>query len=164
MAPLTRTKRQSWIYWLIVLTAFITAAGITGSAQAQNGDQGKKGLKVTVLLYSGRSNPSYVLEDKESIDKMKNLIGKSKAIEKFEKETVVPSILGYNGVVVENLDATVEQFPASLNIFKGNVEVKNDRKKFLKDEGNAIEDFLLTKAMERKVIDDNALRKIKAGK
>jgi hypothetical protein len=161
MEIFTRTKRLLRIYLFTAVIALIAFTGVTGSAQEE---KGKKGLQVTLLLYSGRPNPTYILEDKESIVKFKQLIGKTKAHEKFEKTTVIPSVLGYNGIMVENLGMTVEQFPASMNIYKGNVEVKDDRKKFMRDEGNEIEDFLLNKAMERKVIDEKTIRKIKAAK
>lgn len=164
MAILTRTKSILGISLLIIVLTLVIVAGNTGSAKEERSEKGKKGLQVTVLLYSGRSNPAFILDDKASIDTIKDLVGRSKAQEAFKKETVLPSILGYNGVAVENLDGTVAQFPASLLIYKGIMEVMNKRKSFLNDEGNKIESFLLNKAVEKKVIDENALRKIKAGK
>jgi len=159
MTMFTRIKKLSGISILALALALVAVAGDTGSAQ-----EGQKGLQVTVLLYSGRPNPSFIMNDKESIDMIKDLVAKSTALKAFKKKTVLPSILGYNGVVVENLDGTVEQFPASLVIYKGSMEVMNKEKKFLNDEGNKLESFLLSKAVDKKVIDESAFKKIKAEK
>ena len=64
---------------------------------------------------------------------------------------------------MESLNAKATQFPESIIVYKGILEVKNKQKKFLYDEGHKIENYLLNKAVEKKVIDENTLRKIKAG-
>jgi hypothetical protein len=148
------------IWFLIVLLAGVTAAATSVAAQ----DEAKTGLKVTVLLYSGRPNPTFVLDDKASIDKVTQLLGKSNAIAEYKRTTVVSSRLGFNGVVVENLNKSIAQFPASLAVNKGTMEVKDGEKKFMTDEGRELENYLLSKAVEMKVIDENALRKIKEEK
>jgi hypothetical protein len=164
MSMLTRTKRRLGTALLMVVLVITTVAGNIGRAQGERSEKGKKGLQVTILLYSGRTNPSFILDDEASINMMKDQVGSSKGREAFKKETVIPSILGYNGVVVENIDRMVEQFPVSLIIYKGIMEVMNDGKKFLNDEGNKIENFLLNKAVEKKVIEENVLQKIIKGK
>ncbi len=147
---------------LVLAAVLVVLSGVTCYAQEGKDDKDQKGLKVTILLYSGRPNPTYMLEDKDVIEKLKTLVGRAPAHEKYEKDTVIPSILGYNGVVVENKGMTVKELPAFLNIYKGNIEAQDVRKKFLRDEGNEIEDLLINKALEKKVIDEKTLRIMKA--
>src|SRR4030042_1169065 len=88
---------------------------------------------------------------------VKNLIDASRVNERFEKTTVIPSILGYNGIMVEN-PAKVTGFPYFLAVYKGNIEVKNERKRFLIDEGSAIENLLLKQAIEKGVIPEEVVK------
>lgn len=148
-----RIKGLPWICILIVAAAFVVFSGLTCDAQEK-----EKGLKVTILLFSGRPNPTYVLDDAESIAKLREMMGSAKANESFDKKTVQPGILGYNGIMVENLNMSVAEFPSSLMVYKGDVEVDEKRKMFLMDEGNAIESFLIGKAREMKVLDDKAMQ------
>jgi hypothetical protein len=161
MTIITKTKNFFKICFLIVVPAFAAIADTTGTAQDKGGT---KGLKVTLLLYSGRPNPTFFLDDKGSRDSVQNLFGKLKAMEKSTKDTMAPPVLGFNGIVVENIDQTIKQFPEVLTIKKGVVEVKQKGIRFLNDGGYKMEVFLLGKALEKKVIDENAFKKIKGAK
>jgi hypothetical protein len=162
MVIFTNIKGVLRLSLLTLILAFVTVTGNSVIAQQVDAEMKKKGLQVTVLLYSGRENPAFLLDDKTSFERIQDMIVRSKPRKAVKKETAIPSILGYNGVIVENLNAKVAQFPESIIVYKGILEVRNKQKKFLYDEEHKIENYLLNKAVERKVIDENTLRKIKA--
>jgi hypothetical protein len=122
-----------------------------------------RGLTVTVLVYSGRQNPSYVLDDSDALKQLKALLDKAKTNERFEGTTVIPSQLGYSGIIVSN-ESRVPALPFQIEIYKKDVAVKNEGKKFLIDEGQAIETLLLDEAIKKGVIDKKILEFIKSGK
>ena len=123
------------------------------------GTAGLKGLKVTVLLFSGRPDPAYIIDDTPSLDQVKKILEMSRET-KFDKTTVIPSILGYKGIVVEN-EANIAGIPQRFAVYRGTIEMGAQEKRFLTDEGNSLEKFLLDKAIERGVIEDNVLRRMK---
>jgi len=139
----------------IALSAMVMLLGAWSIGHAQETNQVKGELKVTILVYSGRPNPTYSLEGEGDIGKVKEFIGKAKKTE-FGKDTVVPSILGYNGVVVENV-SRVSGLPESLTVYRGNIEARDGRTTFLGDENRDFERFLLQQGIERKVIDTKLL-------
>ncbi|MBI5042519.1 MAG: hypothetical protein HZC10_01515 [Nitrospirae bacterium] len=158
MSDSLKSKRLFWIAMIIIAISVMTLSGVISEAQDK---EIKKGLKVTILLFSGRPDPTYLLEDKDAIERLKILITAAKVNEKFEKTTVIPSILGYKGIIVDN-QTKVPAIPAHLAVYKGNIEVKNERKKILIDEGGAIEDLLLKQAIEKGVIDEKILKRMKS--
>lgn len=152
-------KRKSFLHKTgLIATALIILAAITTYGQ---GAKPKAGLKVTILLYSGRPNPDFVLSDDNSLNKIKGLLKNSKEVKSFDPKTLPKPHLGYNGVTIDNPNNFVLQFPASLHIYKGNVEAHDKGKKTLKkDEGKGMENFLLGKALEKKIIDQKMLNAI----
>jgi hypothetical protein len=140
----------------IVLPFLETDAQTGGTAEI-------KGLNVTVLLFSGRPDPAYTINDKPSLDQVKRILEMSKET-KFDKATVIPSILGYKGIVVENkanISGIPSGIPQRFAVYKGTIEVGMEGKRFLTDEGNTLEKFLLDKAIERGVIEEKILRRMK---
>jgi hypothetical protein len=91
---------------------------------------------------------------------LKALIGTAKPNDKFKKPTVIPSILGYKGVIVDNPNK-ISGLPAFLAVYRGDIEVKDEFKKFLVDEGASVENLLLNEAMRKGVIDERILKSIK---
>lgn len=143
---------------LIITISFLTTLHTVNGAEEKMDE--KKGIMVKILLFSGRPDPAYVLEDKNLINRLKTLITAAKVNEKFEKNTVIPSILGYKGIIVDN-PAQFAGLPTRFAVYRGNIEIKNERKKFLMDEGGAIENLLLNQAIEKKVIPEEAVKRIK---
>ena len=155
---------QRFLVISISAITILLAAHVSVFGEPQGKEiEGKAGLKVTVLLFSGRPDPVYVLDDKETIEKIKILIRSAKVHERFEKPTVIPSILGYKGIIVENQEK-IAGIPALFAVYKGNIEVKNEAKKFLIDEGRAIEDLLLSEAVRKGVIDEKIIKRMKSEK
>jgi hypothetical protein len=155
MFKITRQMHTALIA-IILIGALIAVA----NSQTQ-GDAGMKGLKVTVLLFSGRPDPSYVIDDAASLDQVKKIFETSKET-KFEKSTVIPSILGYKGISVKNM-GNIPGIPESFAVYKGTIEVGAKEKKFFTDEGNALEKLLFDKAIERGVIEEKILKRIREG-
>ncbi len=149
--------------YMSVITMLSVLLCLAGGIQASEMSTDKAGLKVTVLLYSGRPNPAYILEAKDAMDQLKDFLNKAPVIEKFEKTTVIPSILGYNGIVVDN-QGNLSGFPSRLAVFKGSMEATGERKLFLVDEGGVVEKFLIDQAVKKGVIDEQAAQFIRSGK
>lgn len=144
----------------IVLFTVVSRTAVWGQAQET---EKTKGLRVTILVFSGRQNPSYVLDNSNVLKQLNALVGKAKSNERFEGTTVIPSMLGYSGIIVSN-ESRVPGFPAQIAVYKKDVEVKNEGKKFLIDEGQAIESLLLDEAIKNGVIDKGIVEFIKSGK
>ena len=156
----SKLTRLLWVS-ILVITMLLVSLSLVFSEIKEKGMGEKKGLEVTILLFSGRPNPTYLLEDKNVLDQLKELLDKAKTNERFEKTTVITSILGYNGIVVDN-PAKIHGLPARIAVHKGNIEVKNESKKFLIDENKAIENLLIEQALEKGVIDEKAVKFIKS--
>lgn len=158
-----RSRRLGSLLRFAVFTVLFTVVSRTAAlGQAQETEK-TKGLRVTVLIYSGRQNPSYVLDDSNVVKQLNALLGKAKSNERFEGTTVIPSMLGYSGIIVSN-ESRVPGLPAQIEVYKKDVGVRNEGKKFLIDEGQAIETLLLDEAIKKGAIDKGILEFIKSGK
>ena len=131
---------------LIVLTL---AACASGSAAQGNG------VQVTVLLYSGRPNPTFTLTA-EQADRVRQLVDAAQPDPNF-RGSVLPSILGYNGLLVEGA-------AAPLAIYGGRIEIEDREGKRVASDGGALESFLLEAATQNKALDAEQLRVIQASR
>lgn len=161
MSIFLRAKNFVWILVLLITIWFMLGSGIIGKAHSEEMSLEKTSLKVTILIYSGRPNPTYLLEDKSAMNRLKVLVNEAKPNERFEKATVIPSILGYNGITIDN-PAKIPGFPAHIAVYRGNIEAQDENKRFLIDEGGAIESLLIDQALEKGVIDEGVLKFIKS--
>lgn len=144
----------------VLYTAAMTVGGLQGTDTAA---AAQKGITVRVLLFSGRPDPVYVLEDQQMIDKIKNALVEAKRAEDFDKETVIPSILGYKGILVDNLEMR-PGLPSRLAVYEGTIEVMDEQKRFLVDEKHAIEEMLMDEAIRKGVIDEVILKRMRKDK
>jgi len=126
-------------------------------------DAEKTGLQVTIMMFSGRPDPSYTITEKTLFEKVKGSISAAKERARFDKKTIIPSILGYRGIRVEN-KAKIQGIPAAVAVYRGTIEVRNERKKFLIDESGAFESFLINQALKKGAIDEKTLNRIKGGR
>ena len=149
--------KKTWAFCAFFTACFIILTGAICGAQAD----AKNRLKVTLLIYSGRPNPTFFIEDQLSIDKVKSLVAELIAVENPDGEATGRPILGYNGIIVENPDGMVADLPTSMHVLQnGNVIVMDGKLENLKDQTNALEKFLLSIAEEKKVIDQKIFEKI----
>jgi len=158
-----RSRRlRSLLYLAVFIALFTVVSRSVALGQAQETPK-IKGLTVTVLIFSGRQNPSYVLDDSNVLKQLKSLLDKAKINERFEQTTVIPSVLGYSGIIVSN-ESRIPGLPAQIEVYNRDVGVKNEGKKFLIDEEQAIETLLLNEAIKKGTIDKGILEFIKSGK
>lgn len=157
MLSFSKSTRLFWILSIITISLVIL---LNTDSEAKDKMDKSKGLTVNILLFSGRPDPAYSLEDKDVIELLKTLIAAAKVNEKFEKTTVIPSILGYKGIIVDN-PTQIPGLPAHFAVYKGNIEIKNERKRFLIDEGGDIENLLLKQAIEKGVIPEEVVKRMK---
>jgi len=126
---------------------------------------GIEGLRVTIMIYSGRPNPTYVVPASDQGNKkmLMDLFALAEPNSSFASETVIPSILGYNGILVEK-QGDFKDFPYDrLYIYKENIEIdtpKTKTKQFLMDCGRNLEHFLLQLALEKGLLNPNLLKHI----
>ncbi|MCP4109326.1 MAG: hypothetical protein GY749_28010 [Desulfobacteraceae bacterium] len=134
-----------------------------GNSKAQYEETAK--LKVRILIFSGRPDPVYYIEKKELKDKVKSLLNRAeKAADKSEtdkKGTVIPNHLGYRGISIENQGGKISDFPHSVAVYMGNIEIRDKQAGYiLKYTERDLENFLLNQALERGVLDEKVFNEI----
>lgn len=117
-------------------------------------------IVVRVLLYSGQPDPTYMLEDRKTIDTIREVFASAKAAEGFKEKTIIPSILGYKGILVTN-EGKREDLPSMFAVYQGKIEVADGQKRFLYDENKRLEKLLIDGALRKGVIDDAFLESFK---
>ena len=138
------------VFAAAVLVLLACASAGTAAQAASSGD----GLVVTVMIYSGRPNPSFTLDDAALIDQLRTAVASAAPKEDVEGDTVVPSILGYNGVRVENRSG-VEGVPRTLLLYDGAIEVHDGGTRFLADPDRTLERSLVDQARDHGLFRDD---------
>lgn len=125
----------------------------------------KKGLKVTVMIFSGRANPTFYIpfSNKNDTRPILEFVDQLAGNSNFRGPSVTPSHLGYNGLMVEKI-GNMPSFPYDrLIIYKENVDINPghaERKQIMLDSGRNLEDFLLHLAVEKGVLNTETARYI----
>jgi hypothetical protein len=145
----TSTSSMSLAVTALVV-ALALAACASGSARAAEGD----GVQVTVLLYSGRPNPTFTLTT-EQADRVRQLVAAAQPDSRGG--SVLPSILGYNGLLVRG-------GAQDLAVYGGRVEIHGGEGKRVVSDGGALESFLLEAATQNKALDAEQLRFIQTSR
>ena len=146
--------RRSCAAWCAALVAGILSV-IPAAAQ----QSGAPAITVSVLVFSGRPDPTFDLRPAEQA-KLVALLKAAPTQESAGRETVIPAILGYKGIVVEN-PTGIGEVPKRVEVFGGSIEVGVERKEFFADPSNRVASFLLDLAIERGVIPDALLKRIR---
>jgi hypothetical protein len=137
------------------LVLFACASGRASAEPAGNGP------KVTFLIYSGRPNPSITLNAGQ-VQKVQQLIAAAQPAGGADGRSVLPSILGYNGIVIESRGAS--GLPASIEIYHNRIAVhERGAQRILSDNG-ALEELLLNAGTESKALGAAELRVIREGR
>lgn len=153
--------RPSFPRFLLLILLAGTALCSWISSEAQEPGGAKKGLKVTISVYSGRPNPFFYLENESEIEQVRTLLKASTVNKAFKKRSVIPSILGYRGIEVENRGG-IRDIPSYIAVSKGDIELGNKEKAFFIDSDRALEHFLLKMAREKKAIGETLDKRIRA--
>jgi len=140
-----------------VLALTLLACGSSLSAQ---GAEEEQAVTLTVLIYSGRPNPTATLDD-ATVGRLGELLAAAPTVEATDRGTVFPSRLGYNGVAVDN-PAGRGGLPRRLAAYGGTIEVGEGRaRRFQRDEGGAIESLLIEAAARAQALDETELEFIR---
>ncbi len=158
---------------LLIKLAMIAAAACAAMTTAQA--QPIKSLKVELLIFSGRPNPTFVITDQNEIN---DILGTAKSLPQNDQLKAGSSALpepklGYQGFKVTNLsdDSTeitsfqVHGAQVQLAVVSGTpgkraMTLQSPRL----DRGNALESKLLSQGKEKGVIDDKLIELIDASK
>ena len=149
-ANMYRVSRLSCLFFLVshLFVWTIPAQSIAADAQ----------LKVRVLIYSGRPDPVYILKN-ASLTQARTFLQKAKK-NRLESKTIVPSTLGYKGLLVEN-PGRVEDLPERFVVYNGKIEGMGKQKIFFQDTGRNLEKLLLKEAVKQKVMEEKTLKRLK---
>jgi len=136
----------------------VLLSGASGRASAEPASGGPK---VTFLIYSGRPNPSLTLNAGQ-VQRLQQLLAAAQPASGAEGRSVLPSILGYNGIVVESHGAS--GLPASIEIYRNRIAVhERGAQRVLSDNG-ALEELLLGAGTESKALSAAELRVVQDGR
>lgn len=156
----------------LALAGLLLAAALPVSAQAV---KPQKGLRVTYLLYSGRPNPSVVVTDPGQVAELEARLAGTLSSSARADVGVPHPVLGYNGIMIQRLDAFPEEGwlvvkDDMLRVEGGEVKLVHGRSGGLKSvaafakstvavsrEAAAIEDHLLSLGADSGVIDRAAV-------
>lgn len=119
-----------------------------------------EGVEVTILIYSGRPNPRFLL-DEAAAKNLGRLLAGTQADDSYEGATVTPSILGYQGMIVVN-GSKMPGLPDAMAVYHDKVEVHDgDATRFRTDAAGGIEQFLLDTAVKRKAISADERKRVR---
>jgi|GEM_PF-2408526 len=145
---------------LVPAAALLVLMACAGLGSAAYAAEPGSGLQVTVLVYSGRPNPTFAIEDEAGVLDLHEALSAAEPYADFQRETVVPSILGYHGLRLETR-SDAEGLPKVILIYDGAIELRNGEKRFLADPGRRLERKLIEQAIERDLLDETTLRAIR---
>jgi hypothetical protein len=157
---MNRKKRTPFALIVCIAAFFATTMLAEGVMSKNTAGAAETGIRVRVLLFSGRPDPTFVLEDRQVIEKLKNSLTKAKKAVDFKQATVIPSILGYKGILIENPEMAAG-LPRQLAVYKGTIEVTDGQKRFLVDEQGALEKMLMDASIRKGVIDEVILKRMR---
>lgn len=157
----TAFREINIIRWFIIGLTLFALGGTAGLAWSQAEGEKEK-MRVEILVFSGRANPYYFMDQEQMVDKLKGMLDKAQPATRPKTDTVITSRLGYNGILIETNDKTTE-LPRLIGVYKNDIELQNEQVRFLIDDGS-MERFLLQQAMEKKAIDQQILDFIRSDK
>lgn len=138
---------------LVVLVCLLAAQSLPGiegrNLSVQAAEPGT--MIVRVLLYSGRPDPEYVLDqqrDSELITRVYEYLNGATEAPSPASGTVIPSILGYKGIHIRNPER-LGGLPPQFAIYRGNVEVRDEEISFAADPERRLETVLLNTALRK---------------
>ena len=141
------------MFKLSISKHFFVASVLMIMATATPSAEPTDGLQVTILIFSGRPNPTFVLTDKAVLTQLKTLFKTIPVNDKFRANTIAPSILGYNGILVE-AKGKMSKLPNRFLVYKENIEIEGiQQKTFLMDSNHVVENLLLNYALEQQILD-----------
>jgi hypothetical protein len=175
------TMRATWRYLsalAMTAVAALTLAGCSdrptggpsvgtsaGTGSPVSSSAGAAGLRVTVLLDSGRIDPTFTIDDGDAIGELAQLYGQAKpAPESAPGQTAAPSGSGYKGMQIENPGGE-GGLPRQITVYQDRVQARDaGGAERLFADGGACERFLLDQAVRAKALDQKAAEQIRAAR
>lgn len=111
-------------------------------------------VKITIMVFSGREDPYFFIDDNEIHFKLNSLLKQAKKLDNYTDATVEPSRLGYRGILIQNLNKNPQEYMIYNNYLE-KLHENNRNQKFMYDSTASIENMLLEEALIQKVIDDD---------
>lgn len=136
----------------LLVLAVLGFSGLPSQAQAP------RGLDVSLVVFSGRPDPQYQLQDAKLLDQLRAQLAAAKP-GKAPDQGVIPAVLGYRGIMFTN-GVGVAGLPRTLAVFNGIIEL--DKQQYVVDEGRKLERLLLDTALRQKAIDAKLHKRIVA--
>lgn len=153
------------INYFLIMTPLLM---ITTIAPAADEDNATQRLNVTVLIFSGRPNPTYTLLEDSALA-LAELLENAEVNQGPYGTTTVPSALGYNGIIVDN-PSQLGGLPKRFFVHEENIELEapavlpdGSKEHLLTDQEKGIETFLLDKALENDAINEEMRNFIETG-
>lgn len=125
------------------------------SAQTQEGE-----ITIRVLVFSGRPDPELSLtpdRDRDTIEAIRTILDEASQLDRSTDESLIPSILGYRGIVIRNPDR-MAGLPSRMLAYNGIIEIGEAEKRFLADPDRKLERLVLQMAVERELVEPALLR------
>lgn len=154
------------------LVLFLSLAGLV-NAQSSATD----GLRVEVMVFSGRPNPVFVVTDPAQIREILSLVDTMPQTANADGRSVAKQGLGYRGIAVTNLSGDASGV-AAITVYRSGVEVKRKSitpaknaaakisggaaAEVRSDAMRALETRLLALAVSRGALDQRVVDQIKA--
>ncbi len=143
----------------LAAAALLAGGGCAGSAATTAADPAAADAVVSVLIYSGRENPSFHL-DQAGLARVAELLRAAAPNPLFQGASVTPSILGYQGLRIVN-HGRLGGLPFLIVVRGEDVEVRDRDATFLTDRGATVEAFLLEQAIAQGAITPEIRERIK---
>jgi hypothetical protein len=153
MKTSTRLAARSGLAAATALACLLPWGGAIMAAEEKN-------VTVTVMLYSGRPDPTFVLDDEQLITRIKSAIAGAERAEGSEKD-VIPSILGYKGIVVRS-QSEAAGLPSRLSVARGRMAAVDGQTRVLVDKDGAVEKLLLDEAIRKGAIEAKIVERMKS--
>lgn len=119
-------------------------------------------ISATISVFSGRPDPTFDIFSPAELDKLRALVKDAAPYTKAVQGSIIRSMLGYRGIVVENRDA-VGALPARFAIYNGLIEIRGEKPVHLIDKQRTLEKTLVDWALGAKVIDSKLHARITSG-
>ena len=123
-----------------------SAACDSGSASSR----AEEAPQVTVLVYSGRPNPVFALTPAQ-VARVAEIVHGAQPDLEFRGESVLPSILGYTGLVIRN-PRRAGGLPEALAVYGGRLELSEGGARRVVADGGALETYLLDLAVAEQTV------------
>jgi hypothetical protein len=140
-----KVHRMKTVRLFLVMAAGLAGIGLGTGSELFAGEGGATGVTVEVLIFSGRPNPIWHLQDTNRLHALKTRLKDLPVA--FEKEPAAWSVLGFAGFRIRG--AEVLGLPSDLRVYQGVIQTGTGKAaRYLKDAGR-LEQSLIDEARKQ---------------